>query len=64
MERWTICFTNDDPEDNDYDYDHIQTIEQIVTENFDQMTTFDHGDLTILDKDCPTITINELTKTI
>ena len=27
--------SNDDPEDNDFDYDHIKAIEQSVTDNFE-----------------------------
>ena len=42
----------------------LQSIEQSVTDYFDHMTTFYHGDLARLDRDCPPITLNELTKTI
>ena len=30
-EHWTHFFSNDDLEDNDFHYDHIQAIEQTVT---------------------------------
>ena len=63
-DHWTKIFSNNDPEDNDFDYDHIQAIERTVTSNFDQMTTFHHGDITRLDRNCPPITLNELTKTL
>ena len=62
--HWTKIFSSDDPEDNDFDYDHINSIEQTVTDNFDQIKTFDYGDLTRLDGDCPPITINEMTQTL
>ena len=63
-DHWTKIFSNNDPEDNDFDYDHIQAIERTVTSNFDQMTTFHHGDITRLGRNCPPITLNELTKTL
>ena len=61
MTHWEIIFTSDDLEDNDFDYDHIISIEQTITDNFCIINTFDNGDLTRLDGECPPITINKLT---
>ena len=52
LEHTGKTFTNDHPEDNDFDYDHINSIEQTVTDSFDQIRTFYHGDLTRLNGDC------------
>ena len=63
-DHWTKIFTNDDPDDNDFDHDHIAAIEKEVEDNFDKLRTYDFGDLSRLDRTCPRITKDELTKTL
>ena len=42
--HWSKIFTSHDPEDNDFDYEHINSIEQIGTDNLDRIMTFNYGD--------------------
>lgn len=62
--RWTKIFSCDDDPDNDFDYDHIETIEEALYRRSDLITTYNNGDMTRLDADCPRITLGELHSTL
>ena len=57
---WQTIFSADDPDDNEFDYEHIETIEDIVSNRIDQITPYNHGDLTRLNQTCPPITIDDV----
>jgi len=60
----TTIFTEDDNND-DFDKDHIETIEQYMHNNRQLNTCYNNSDLTRLDNnDMPPITMDELTNTI
>ena len=57
---WTKIFTNDDDEDNNFDYDHIDEIEAEVTRRIDETIPYEYGDLDRLTDDCPPISQQEM----
>ena len=60
-EHWRKIFTADDPEENTFDYDHIEEIENSTLNNLDHLTPYHQGDLDRLDPiHCPPVTLQEL----
>ena len=57
---WQTIFSADDPDDNEFDYGHIETIEDAIRDRLDQITPHNNGDLTRLDQTCPPITTDEV----
>lgn len=63
--HWQKIFTNDDDENNNFDYDHIEAIETELNENIDKILPQNTGDITRFhNTNLPPITIRELTKTL
>ena len=61
--HWKTIFSDTDPDDNNFDYDHIETISQTI--RLDLISPFNNSDLSRLDPDtCPPIEINEINQTI
>ena len=63
-EHWQKIFTNNDPIDNNFNYDHIETIETTLQNNIQNITVFDHADQNRLNINFPPITIEELQTSI
>ena len=57
---WQTIFTAEDPDENEFDYDHIGTVEDTVNDRIDQIIPYDYGDLTRLNQTCPPITTNDV----
>jgi hypothetical protein len=62
--RWTKIFSADDDPDNDFNYDHIEYVEDELSLRLERITTYNYGDLNRLDVDCPRITLGELDQTL
>ena len=59
--HWESIFSADDPAENYYNHDHIETIEQFMQDRRDRVVPFHHGDLGRLDPvQCPPIAMVEL----
>ena len=57
---WTTIFSADDPDENEFDYEHIDAIEDTLNNRIDQIIPYDHGDLTRLNQTCPPIAIDDV----
>ena len=62
---WQNVFTDEDPDNNNFDYDSIQQIKDSVNDRLNRTVPYDNSDLTRLDNNqCPPITMTELTDVI
>lgn len=64
-QHWQTIFTNNDEEDNNFDYDHIEHIEQQLEQNIDKVTPQNTGDITRFNNtNLSAITTRELKNTL
>ena len=63
-DHWTKIFSNDDYDNNDFDYDHVTQIENNLNDYFAHIRTYDYGALYRLDRDFPPITTIEFNNTL
>jgi hypothetical protein len=64
-QHWQNIFTNNDEEENNFDYTHIEHIEEQVEQNIDKITPQNNGDTSRLSNtNLHLITVQELLKTL
>ena len=50
-------YSDEDDDNNDFDYEHVTGIENDLNDNFEQIRTYDYTALYRLDRDFPPITV-------
>ena len=58
--HWTKIFSDEDPDENNFDYEHIEDIQHRLNTDFDTIRTHDYADINRLGPGCPPITHREL----